>query len=167
MRAQSWRSWVIPAAGIVILDQVTKTAVERFTDEGFHRTIIPGFFNLVHTRNPGIAFSLFADWDSSWLRPLLVLFSVAAIGLVVWLLATSRAGSARTRWGLTFVLGGALGNVVDRILHGSVVDFLDFHAGPYHWPAFNVADSCITIGALLVILDLLFVREAHHAAAPR
>ncbi len=166
----SWRRWVIPAAAVLLLDQLSKLMVERFTDEHFSRNIIPGFFTFVHARNSGIAFSLLADSDSSWLRPALILFSFAAIALFLWILKTGRAGSARTELGLALVLGGAAGNLTDRLLHGSVLDFLDFHSGSYHWPAFNVADSAITIGAILVMWDLLFhhphAREAQRAASP-
>jgi signal peptidase II len=155
--------WIGLAAGIVLADQATKFLVDRFTDEGFHRTLIPGLLNFVHVRNPGIAFSLFADADSIWTRLLLIAFALAAIACITWLLWTGRAESARTRWGLTLVLGGAAGNVLDRIRHGSVIDFVDLHAGAYHWPAFNLADAGITIGALLVIGDLLFAREMKDA----
>ncbi|HWQ03035.1 MAG TPA: signal peptidase II, partial [Candidatus Nitrosotenuis sp.] len=91
-----------------------------------------------------------------WLRPALIVFALLAVALLVWVLATRRAGGARAEIGLTLLLGGALGNLADRILRGSVVDFVDAHWGEYHWPAFNVADSAITIGAIIVIWDLLF-----------
>jgi signal peptidase II len=149
----------VPAAVIVLADQFSKLAIERLTEEGFRRVIIPGFFTFIHTRNTGIAFSMLADSDAPWLRWVLIAFSVVAIVLISWILKTNRAGSRRTQWGLSLVLGGAVGNAVDRILHGSVLDFLDFHAGSYHWPAFNVADSAITMGAMLVIFDLLFAHE--------
>jgi signal peptidase II len=81
------------------------------------------------------------------------------MAMLVWLLATDRAGGRRARAGLALILGGAAGNLIDRLLHGSVIDFLDFYVGSYHYPAFNVADSCIVIGAGLVILELLFEKE--------
>jgi signal peptidase II len=157
----SWRKWMIPAAAVVLLDQISKIVVERFTAEGFSRNIVPGFFTFVHARNSGMAFSLFADSNASWIRPALILFSFAAILFMLWMLVTRRAGAGRTRFGLALILGGAIGNLLDRLVSGSVVDFLDFHLGAYHWPAFNVADSAITIGAALVIFELLFARESH------
>jgi signal peptidase II len=163
-QSPGWRSWAVPGGIIVLADQLSKLAVERLTDEGFRQVMIPGFFNLVHAKNTGIAFSMLADWDSAVLRPALIVFALAAISMVVWLLHSGKAGGRGARWGLTLVLGGAAGNLVDRILHGSVVDFLDFHLGGHHWPAFNLADSCITIGAVLVIADLLFAPRPHERA---
>jgi len=159
---ESWLSrhrWVIPAAVVLLLDQVTKISIERVTRAGDVHAIIPGLLNLVHTRNTGMAFSFFAEFDPAIVRPILIAFSVATIGLVIWFLRMP--GSARpTTWGLSLVLGGAVGNLADRILRGSVFDFIDAHIGVHHWPAFNLADSAITIGAALVIWDLLFAREA-------
>ena len=117
--------------------------------------VIPGFFRLVHTRNTGIAFSLFAD-SGPLVRTILVpLISVAAVGLIIFMLWSSRNTGARTHAGLSLILAGAVGNLYDRAAYGYVVDFLDFYVGGYHWPAFNVADSCITIGAGLILLDAL------------
>jgi signal peptidase II len=148
--------WAYLSLGLVLADRLSKLAVERFTEEGFSRTLIPGLLNFVHVRNRGVAFSLLADADSSLLRPALIVFGLTASALLGWVLATGRAGSARAEFGLALVLGGAIGNLLDRILRGSVVDFVDFHIRQYHWPAFNLADSAITIGAILVIWDLLF-----------
>lgn len=151
---------MIPAAVVLLLDQVTKIVIERATQTGEIRAIIPGLLNLVHTRNTGMAFSLFAETDPAIVRPLLIAFSVVTIGMVIWFLHSSHSSSGATMWGLSFVLGGALGNLADRILHGSVFDFVDAHVGVHHWPAFNLADSAITVGAALVIWELLFAREA-------
>jgi signal peptidase II len=143
------------AAAILAADQMSKHAVERWTAAGSSRVLIPGLLNFVHSTNPGVAFGLLADSASPWRAPLLIVFSVAVIGLIVWLLVTGRAGGPLGQCGMTMILGGAAGNVLDRILRRSVTDFIDFHVGDYHWYTFNLADSAIVIGAGLVILELL------------
>lgn len=144
---------------VVLLDHATKYALEHGTPEDWVRAVIPGFFDLVHRHNRGVAFSLFANHDVPWLSVALISFSIAVIALLAWMIGTPHAGSKLSRFGLALYLGGATGNVIDRILRGTVLDFADFYIGQYHWPAFNVADSAITIGACLVIFELLFVRE--------
>jgi signal peptidase II len=143
------------AIGVLALDQLSKLAVEKFTSPGSFQVVIPGLLNLVHTSNPGVAFGLFADSQAPWRAPLLILFSVVVIGLIIWMLWTHRAGGALGSYGLALILGGAAGNVVDRLFHHGVTDFIDFHLGAYHWYTFNVADTAIVIGAALVILELL------------
>jgi signal peptidase II len=143
------------AVGVLVLDQLSKLAVEKFTSPGSFQVIIPELLNLVHTSNPGVAFGLFADSQASWRAPLLILFSVVVIGLIIWMLWTNRAGGVLGSYGLALILGGAGGNVVDRVFHRSVTDFIDFHLGTYHWYTFNVADTAIVIGAALVIFELL------------
>jgi signal peptidase II len=127
---------------------------------GSVRLLIPGFLNLMHTNNPGVAFGMFADSANPWRAPLLIAFSFAVIALLVWLLATGRAGAWLGECGIALILGGAVGNVFDRLVRRSVTDFIDFHIGTYHWYTFNLADSAIVIGALLVILEL-FRDRAH------
>lgn len=153
-------AWFWMAFAVVVADQLSKTAVLRLTPENFSRPVIPGLFNLVHTRNRGVAFGLFSDHNSAWFTAGLVAFAVLAMGVLVWLLTTGRAGHRASRIGLALILGGAAGNLADRLAHGSVVDFLEFFVGSFHWPAFNLADSAITIGAGLVILELILTR--HH-----
>jgi signal peptidase II len=111
-----------------------------------HR-FLPGFFNFTHLQNRGAAFGLFADSDSSLVQGFLIAFSIAALLLVLFLLWRG-VTSAWSGWGLGLILGGALGNLIDRLRAGSVVDFLDFHLGRYHWPAFNLADSAVVIERL-------------------
>lgn len=151
--------WLWVPVAVIAADQATKFAVEHLTPEEHVRAIIPGLLNLVHRHNPGVAFGILADAESPLLRAALLLFSTAAVGVLAWLLVTDRAGEARSRAGLALILGGAAGNAIDRLIHGSVIDFVDFHWGARHWPAFNVADSCIVIGAGLVILELLFEKS--------
>lgn len=126
-------------------------------------TVIPGFFNLVHARNTGIAFSLFAD-SAEWIREgaLPIVSAVAVIGLLAYLLRTE-SGHWRLHLALTLVLAGAAGNLYDRMMYGYVTDFLDFYIGSWHWPAFNVADSAITVGAGVLLLESLWGAEASEA----
>ena len=142
--------WFAGAAAIVAADQLTKWIVlERFAPG--ERLEVTGFFNLVLVFNKGAAFSLLAQ-APGWQTPLLIGFAlVAAVVVSVFLLRTE--GSRMLRAGLALILGGALGNVIDRLRFGHVVDFVDLHAMGVHWPAFNVADSAITLGAALLILD--------------
>jgi signal peptidase II len=153
----SRRGWLFGFLAVVVLaaDQLSKHAVESWTAAGTSRTLIPGLLNFVHSTNPGVAFGLLADSNATWRTPLLIIFDVAVIGLIAWLLATNRAGGLLGQCGMTLIIGGAAGNVVDRILRRSVTDFIDFHVGGYHWYTFNLADSAIVIGAGLVILELL------------
>jgi signal peptidase II len=127
--------------------------------------LIPGVLNLVHSSNPGVAFGLLADSQMPWRAPLLIVFSVAVIGLITWLLVTDRAGGRLGQWGMALILGGAAGNVLDRIVRHSVTDFIDFYVGSHHWYTFNVADSAIVIGAALVLLELL--RDWRHPSQER
>jgi signal peptidase II len=121
--------------------------------------------NLVHTSNPGVAFGLLADSETPWRAPLLILFSVVVIGLIAWLLISDRAGDWLGQCGMALILGGAAGNVLDRIVRHSVTDFIDFYVGSHHWYTFNVADSAIVVGAALVLLDLL--RDWRHPSEER
>ncbi|MEX2303207.1 MAG: signal peptidase II [Bryobacterales bacterium] len=143
------------AAGLVALDQWTKALVAAAMPLYSSREIIPGFFRLVHTRNTGIAFSLLADSAPLVRNGIVPLVSAAAVALVVYLLWNSRTTAGKSHIGLCLILAGAVGNLYDRAAYGYVVDFLDFFIAGYHWPAFNVADSCITIGAGLVLADAL------------
>jgi signal peptidase II len=155
-------AWFSAAAAIVLADQLTKWLVLARFAPG-ERVEITGFFNLVLVFNKGAAFSFLAD-APGWQTPLLVAFAAAAALIVSVLLLRSperRVFSA----GLALILGGAVGNVIDRLRFGYVVDFLDLHAAGWHWPAFNVADSAITLGAVLLILDG-FRRHERRASAP-
>jgi len=141
---------------VVLLDRATKAWFESQTSEGWRYEVIHHFIYLVRASNPGIAFSFFADSSSPWTRVILITGALAVIAVLAWLLVAGPSGSRLTAAGLAFLLGGATGNVTDRILHGAVTDFFEVWFGSYHYPAFNVADSAITIGAALVVLDVLF-----------
>lgn len=149
---------------VVLLDHATKYAVEHGTPEHWVRTVIPGFFDLVHRHNRGVAFSMLADHDGPWVSRVLIVFAIAVISVLVWMLGTAHTGWKCSRFGLALILGGATGNLIDRLIRGSVVDFADFYIGAYHCPAFNVADSAVFIGACLVIFELLFMKEARATA---
>jgi len=148
--------WLWLTLVVVLLDRATKAWFETQTAEGWRHEVLHHFVYLVHASNPGIAFSFFADSTSHWTRIILIAGSIVVIGLLAWFLVAGNSGSARTTAGLALLLGGATGNVTDRILHGAVTDFFEVWFGSYHYPAFNVADSAITIGAALIILDVLF-----------
>ena len=150
-----WFALAVLSLLVLAADQTSKYAVEHLTSPGSFRVVVPRVLNLVHTTNPGVAFGLFADSANPMLAPLLIAFSIAVICLLLWLLATGRAGGWLGEWGLALILGGAAGNVLDRVTRHSVIDFIDFHVGSYHWYTFNLADSAIVVGAGLVVIELL------------
>ncbi|MFZ5521125.1 MAG: signal peptidase II [Pseudomonadota bacterium] len=144
--------WLAIALAVILVDQLTKVLVLHSFQYGDVRPVT-SFFNLVRVHNTGAAFSFLAG-ASGWQRWFFIGLGLVAAGVIVWMLRTQ--GHQRLfAWALTLILGGALGNVIDRALHGYVVDFLDFHLGGRHFPAFNIADSAITLGAILLILDEL------------
>jgi len=148
--------WLALAGVIVAADQATKYAVVR--NFALHESItVTPFFNLVLVYNRGAAFSFLSD-AAGWQRGLFIAIALAASVWIVYLLQRHRRQTLFCL-ALSLVLAGALGNVIDRIVFGAVVDFLDFHAFGYHWPAFNVADSAITCGAALLIWDGLRQRR--------
>ena len=151
-------AYFLLVVGVFLLDQGSKALVARTLALGETRRVLPGFFNLVHVRNPGAAFGLLSNFDSPWVTAFLVAFSVAALALVLSLLWRGPARLAGLGLGLIF--GGAVGNLFDRLRAGSVVDFLDFHLGGYHWPAFNLADSAIVLGAAALIAEVLRSRRS-------
>lgn len=149
-----WLAWAVV---LVVVDQITKTLILNHYQLG-DSTFITSFFNIVRAHNTGAAFSFLSD-AGGWQRWLFTGIGVAATIFIVWQLR-AHPGQKLFGFALSSILGGAVGNVVDRLMHGYVVDFLDFHASGWHFPAFNVADSAITLGAACLILDeLLRVRR--------
>jgi signal peptidase II len=149
-----WLGW---AAIVLIVDQFTKTLILGYYRLGDH-TPITSFFNVVRAHNTGAAFSFLAG-ASGWQRWFFVGLGAVAAGFIVWMLR-SHGGQKMFAWALALILGGALGNVIDRLLHGYVVDFIQVHWADKFFPSFNLADSAITLGAILLILDeLLRVRR--------
>lgn len=159
--SRTW-PWFALAAAIVAVDQFTKWAVLANFAYG-ERLQLTGFFNLVLAYNKGAAFSMFAE-AAGWQTPLLIGFALVASGIVGYLIVRN-PDKRLFSLGLALILGGAVGNLVDRLRFGYVVDFLDFHAMGWHWPAFNVADSGITVGAVILILEG-FVHHERRAGAP-
>jgi signal peptidase II len=143
------------AALVLTADQITKRAIASALEPGGVAPIIPGLFNIVHTDNRGVAFGILADAHSAWLVWLLILFSLGVMSMLAWLLVSNRIPGIAGQVGAALILGGAAGNVLDRVVRHSVVDFLDFYVGSYHWPAFNLADSAIVIGGGLIVFSLL------------
>jgi signal peptidase II len=143
------------ALAVLLLDRITKRVVARTIPLEDVINIVPGFFRLTHLENTGAAFSLFADSTSPFRTTLLIVFSVAALAVVSVLLWKDRRMFHSGTLALSLILGGALGNLWDRLVDGKVTDFLDFYIGAHHWPPFNVADSAIVGGALLLLLRML------------
>ncbi len=158
---RTWR-WFVLAAGIVIADQLVKWIILGHFAPGERREVT-GFLNLVLVFNRGAAFSFLAE-AGGWQSPLLTAFALAAAAVVSAFIVKSPARKILCL-GLALILGGALGNVIDRLRFGQVVDFVDLHAFGWHWPAFNVADSAITIGAALLVFEGLLHRERRPDAA--
>ena len=153
------------AAMIFILDRVTKLMVRQRVGSWDNFPVIANFFSIVHTENRGAAFGMFQD-STSFLRPLfLVALAVGVMGFITVLLLKPSKGGLTATWtlrlGLALVLGGAMGNVYDRIMRGAVTDFLEFYFGGYTFPAFNVADSAITAGAAFLLIDMWFANSRH------
>lgn len=142
-------------AGVVALDRATKLYIRAQVSPVDVYPVIPRFFNIVHTENPGAAFGMFSDSPTEWRGILLVGISAAVmaiLGVMLWRMAAAQ--SQVTSTGLALVFGGALGNLVDRLFRGTVTDFVQVFLGSYEFPSFNVADSAITIGAGLLVIDL-------------
>lgn len=160
-----FRMAALLAAGVVFMgDRLTKALIESRVAMWETIVVIPGFFNIVHTRNPGAAFSLLASADAGWRSALLVGLSLLAAALLGVLLWRSPQPGGAPRWALALMLGGALGNLYDRLIAGEVTDFLEFYVGRFRWPAFNIADSAISLGAALIVLDLWRSRGAKRDA---
>ena len=153
--------WYGLAGGVILFDQLSKWIVLQQIVPGEVITVAP-FWNWVLTFNPGAAFSFLAD-QPGWQR---WFFTVLALAVSAWMALEIRRhpGERRLALALSLVMGGALGNVIDRVLFGAVVDFIQWHAGGYYWPAFNVADSAITLGALLLIFAQWGASTVNHAS---
>lgn len=157
------------AAVVVVLDRLSKVWIETHVSTWDTHVIIPNVFNIIYTRNPGAAFGVLATSSSQYRTALLVGVSTLVllfIAYAIW--RPAKVGFAPNRLvmtGLSLVLGGAIGNVYDRIVYGSVTDFLQVFLGSYEWPAFNIADSAISIGACLLLIDMLRSRQTHPSTA--
>ncbi len=143
------------SAVVFAIDRLTKWIIEAHVSAFDVHPVIPGFFDIVHSQNRGVAFGIMNDSTSAWRTVVLIVFSAVALVLIAGLLWKTARLDRWTATGLALVLGGAAGNLFDRILSGQVTDFLEFYVGDLHWPTFNVADSCIVIGSGLILLELL------------
>ena len=164
MNNESWMGKLrdlLVSLGVLVLDQWTKRLVEVHLPHHTPQPIIPGFLNLNHVRNTGVAFGLFAsDVGGGWLLTLLGLAALAAVSLYFWFAPTRDRGLLVA---LALVVGGAVGNLIDRVSSGAVTDFIDVYVGMHHWPSFNVADSAISIGIVLMAIDSF---RPHRREAP-
>lgn len=154
----------IITAIVSVVDQLTKRLVLEYIPPGAEIEIVPGFFNLTLTFNPGAAFGIMAGFDEPLRRILLTTATVFALLVVCYLFLKEYSEDRMGLYALSLVLGGALGNVVDRATTGLVVDFLDVYYNGYHWPAFNVADSAICVGVVVLVLKSL--REGAPSTEP-
>lgn len=163
MTTRSMLRWLWLSAVVIMLDQATKYLAGSLLDYGVPVPVLP-FFNLTLVHNPGAAFSFLAG-ASGWQRWFFIgIALVVSVFIVGWV----KRLSPRENWlaaALALILGGAIGNVIDRVMYGYVVDFIDLYYGAWHWPAFNIADSAITVGVAIMLIDsLLFSRETTSGA---
>jgi signal peptidase II len=157
LERRSYRGYYfLIAIVITALDQVSKLLIVRNIPLHQNVVVIPGFFNLSHVTNPGAAFSLFADGALTYAPKALIAFSCVVLIAITTVLWRSKTGFALSGLALSMIMGGAAGNLLDRLRLGSVVDFLMFKLGNYYWPDFNVADSAIVVGSLLLVAELFF-----------
>ena len=162
---QSMRKYqALIAISVVLLDRFTKWLVIRYIPVGDEISIIPGLFQLSHWENTGAAFSMFADSSSPWRTTGLIAFSVIAGVVVCFLLWKQGPAMNSTTFSLCLILGGALGNLWDRATKARVTDFLDLYIGEHHWPPFNVADSAIVVGAIILMATILFPSRRQRTA---
>ncbi len=155
MRHNKYIRLVVVAGLVVLADQITKALIIKYLPLHKSITVIGGFFDITHILNPGGAFGLMANM-SMVVRTVVFLFiSSLAVGLILYFYIKTPPGFPFLAMGFALIFGGAIGNLIDRIRWGVVVDFLDFYIGKYHWPAFNVADSAITVGIFIFIYHLL------------
>src|SRR5215468_9467092 len=150
---------ILIAAAVVMLDRLSKWLVAQKIGLSDSVDIIPGLFRLTHVQNKGAAFGLFSESPSEWKVAMLILFSIAALAVVSALLWKNGNALNATAIALSLVFGGALGNLWDRLLNKHVIDFLDFYVGSHHWPAFNIADSAIVVGALLLLSEIFLAPQ--------
>ena len=153
------------ALGVFALDRWSKWMVETQLNSSDSKTVIPGFFNIVRSQNPGVAFGIFADNSSQSRTPILIGLSIVAVLLLAGMLWRIDRLDTPSAFGLSLIFGGAMGNVFDRVRVGSVTDFLDFYAGSHHWYTFNLADASICTGAGLLILSMFLGRHQHEVRA--
>jgi len=149
----------LAAVTVFVLDRITKDLIKTHLSPWDAWPVVPGLLNIVHTENPGIAFGMLANLANPWRNVILIGFSLLVLAIISAVLLRIAAQGHLLRMGLALVMGGALGNLFDRVVHGTVTDFVELHAGEHYFPAFNVADSAITVGACLLLLDMWYSKE--------
>ena len=157
--------YLLVSVAALVLDRLTKWQVQRRIELHDSISVIPGFFRIAHLENPGAAFGIFSGTPTPLKLGLLIGLSAVALVVVTILLWKSSTSLSSTSIGLALILGGAIGNLWDRVLHRRVTDFLLFYYHQYEWPAFNLADSAIVVGAALLVLDLLFSKAPQEELA--
>ncbi len=150
-----WGLTLVPASIVIVLDQLTKLIVLARMDLHQSVPILDGFFALTYVRNTGAAFGIFAGHDSALRVPALLAVAGLALGVLLWFVRTVPADRKLVIAACGAVLGGAIGNMIDRAAYGEVIDFFDVYLGTWHWPAFNIADAAITCGVVVLCLDAL------------
>lgn len=149
----------VVAGGVMIIDQTSKYAVQHIMTLDDYRTVVPGFFSLTYIQNPGAAFGLFGKTTDTLRSVLLIGISLAALFILFLIYVKVRERDLLLHTSIALIIGGAIGNLIDRIRFQWVIDFLDFYWDRYHWPAFNLADAAITIGTLVLMFNILFFRK--------
>jgi signal peptidase II len=150
------------AFGIILADQISKVLVRTYLLAWDVLPVVPGFFNLVHIQNKGAAFGFFSHGQAQWQPIFFIIITVAAVAIILSLMWTGQRQDRMFQFSLGAILGGAVGNRIDRIRFGMVTDFLDIYIGRFHWPAFNIADMAISCGALLLLIAVY--RKGRHAS---
>ncbi len=150
---------ILVAGGVLVLDQVTKALVLKHLALGASLPVIAGFFDLTHVHNPGGAFGFLATMSPQVRAAVFIGASLLAAGLILWFYVQTSVHQRLLAFGLALIFGGALGNLVDRVRFGVVIDFLDVYIGDMHWPAFNVADSAVTVGVLIFAAHMVFAKK--------
>ncbi|MEJ2037979.1 MAG: signal peptidase II [Desulfosarcinaceae bacterium] len=148
--------FVLIAGVLVALDQVSKALVLKYIPLHHSIAVIPGLFNLTHVQNPGGAFGFLAGNSGPWRHWIFLGAALVALVLILYFHPQTPKDKPRMRLALAMIFGGAVGNLIDRVRFGSVVDFMDFYSGQLHWPAFNVADCGVTIGVTIFVLHIVF-----------
>ena len=151
------------SSALIVIDQYTKFMVTLHIPLSYSINVVEGFFNLTHVRNSGVAFGIFSEQNSE-LKPYLLIFvSIIAIIAILVIFHQTERERRLAQGGLVLVFSGAIGNLIDRVLHKEVIDFIDIFFNNRHWPAFNVADACITIGVILLAADLLVSGKSYNS----
>lgn len=156
MQTNKYIKLIIVAGLVVLADQISKALILEYMPHHHSMPIIPGFFDITHVRNPGGAFGLMANMSPTVRKVVFLFLSSLAVGLILYFYSKTPRRYALLATGFALIFGGAIGNLIDRFRFGNVVDFLDIYLGSFHWPAFNIADSAITVGIFIFLFHLLF-----------